>query len=160
MSPSYLYNKGITFWNSYAIADKLNEYFTELGPELAKSIPRPQNSYSNFNTYLGSPCSSIFIFEYTNLDKISEHIQSLKPNCSAGHDGISSKLLKELVNIISPALSVIINQSLCNYIFPSRLEIGKVLHSFKKGDQLSFENYHSISLLTSISKIFQKVLFG
>ena len=159
MLPSYLYNKGIIYSNNHAIADKLNEYFTEVGPELAKSIPRPQNPNSSFNTYLGSPCSSIFTFEYTNPDKISKHIQSLKTKSSAGHDGISSKLLKELVNIISPALSVIINQSLCTGIFPSRLKIGKVLPLFKKGDQFSFENYRPISLLTSISKIFEKVVF-
>ena len=87
---------------------------------------------SSFNTYLGSPCSSIFTFEYTNPDKISKHIQSLRPKSRPGHDGISSKLLKELVNIISPTLSVIINQSLCTGIFPGRLKIGKVLPLFKK----------------------------
>ena len=62
------------------------------------------------------------------------------------------------MNIISPA-SVIINQSLCTGIFPSRLKIGKILPLFKKGDQFSFENYRPISLLTSISKIFEKVVF-
>ena len=41
MSPSYVYNTGITYSNNYAIADKLNGYLTEVGPELAKSIPRP-----------------------------------------------------------------------------------------------------------------------
>ena len=130
-SYSYLYNKGITSSNNHAIADKLNEYFTEVGLELAKSIPRPQNPNSNFNTNLGSPSSSIFTFEYTNPYKISKHIQSLKPKSSAGHDGNSSKLFK-VVNIISPALSVIINQSLCTGIFPNRLKIGKVLPLFKK----------------------------
>ena len=78
MLPSYLYNKGIIYSNNHAIADKLNEYFTDVDPELAKSIPRPQNPNSSFNTYLGSHCSSIFTFEYTNPDKISKHIQSLK----------------------------------------------------------------------------------
>ena len=39
--PSYLYNKVITYSNNYAIADKLNEYFTEVGPGLEKSSPRP-----------------------------------------------------------------------------------------------------------------------
>ena len=79
MLPSYLYNKWIAYSNNHAIDEKLNEYFTEVGPELAKSIPRPQNPNSSFKTYLRSPCSSIFTFEYTNPDKISKHIQSLKP---------------------------------------------------------------------------------
>ena len=45
MSPSYVYNTGITYSNNYAIADKLNGYFTEVGPELAKSIPRPKTKF-------------------------------------------------------------------------------------------------------------------
>ena len=126
MLPSSLYNKIFTYSNNHAIADIINEYFTEVVIELAKSIPRPQNPNSSFNSYLGSPCNSIFTFEYTNSDQISKHIQSFMPKSSAGHDGISSKLLKELVNTVSPALSFIINQSLCTGTFPIRLKIGKV----------------------------------
>ena len=38
MIPCYIYNKGITPSNNHAIADKFNEYFPEVEPELAKSI--------------------------------------------------------------------------------------------------------------------------
>ena len=42
------------------IADKFNEYFTEIGPSLASEID--VSNKSPFNTYLTSPCTSSFYF--------------------------------------------------------------------------------------------------
>ena len=39
------------------------------------------------------------------------------PKCSAGHDGIPSKLLKYIAKIIAPIALIIINQSLSNGMF-------------------------------------------
>ena len=52
-----------------------------------------------------------------------------------------------------------INQSLCSVIFPNKLKLAKVIPLYKKEDQRVFGNYRPISLLSSISKIFEKVAF-
>ena len=142
------------------IADKFNEYFCEIGPKLAESIPSPRNPHVNFQSNLGTPCLDNFIFDYPTAEEIIKHIQNLKPKSSSGYDQISSKLLKEIGPIISQHLCLIINQSLCTGIFPDRLKLAKVIPLFKKGDKLLFENYRPISLLTAISKIFERVVFN
>ena len=53
-----------------------------------------------------------------------------------------------------------INQSLCTGIFPDKLKIAKVIPLYKKDDNKSFGNYRPISLLSSISKIFERVAFN
>ena len=53
-----------------------------------------------------------------------------------------------------------INQSLCSGIFPSILKIAKVLPLFKKDDNRFFGNYRRISLLSSVSKIFERIAFN
>ena len=140
------------------IADKFNEYFTEIGPKLARSIDIANRN--PFNFYLTAPCASSFNFDYTNPDDIGKIIRNLRPKSSAGYDNISTKLLKEIEHVISRPLSIMINQSLCIGIFPDKLKIAKVIPLYKKDDNKSFGNYRPISLFSSISKIFKRVAFN
>ena len=155
--PPYFTDLGIKISDSKTIADKFNEYFTKIGPELARSIDTSHKI--PFDNYLKSPCQLSFQFQYTTPDSIEKIIGDLKPKSSAGYDNLSSKLLKDIKGIISCPLSIIINQSLCSGIFPSKLKLAKVIPLYKKEDQRVFGNYRPISLLSSISKIFEKVAF-
>ena len=57
-------------------------------------------------------------------------------------------------------LTVIINQIFTTGIFPDNLKTAKIHPSLKAGDPLLATNYRPISLLTSISKIFEKNIFN
>ena len=156
--PSRFIHEGTELIGPKNVADKFNEYFTEIGPKLAKSIDTANKA--PFNHYLTTPCAASFNFVYTKPDDIEKIIRNLKPKSSAGYDNISTKLLKEIENVISRPLSIIINQSLCTGIFPDKLKIAKVIPLYKKDDVRSFGNYRPISLLSSISKIFERVAFN
>ena len=72
------------------IANEFNEYFCEIGPKLAKSIPSPHNPHVNVQSNLGTPCQDEFIFEYPTAEEITKHIQNLKPKSSSEYGQISS----------------------------------------------------------------------
>ena len=55
----------------------------------------------------------------------------MKPKSSAGYDNISSKLLIQIGDIIACPFSIIINQSLCTGIFPTKLKLAKVIPLYK-----------------------------
>ena len=86
----------------------------------------------------------------------------MKSKSSSGDDEISSIFLKNesVLSALAPCLSILINQSLCTGIFPTRLKLAKVIPLYKnKGDDFKFENYRPISLLSAISKIYERVVF-
>ena len=56
-------------------------------------------------------------------------------------------------------LTIIVNQSLCTGIFPDKLKIAKVIPLYKKQDEKVIGNYRPISLLSSVSKVFEKIVF-
>ena len=156
--PSCFVHDGAEITGAKTIADKFNEYFTEIGPKLARSIDTTNKK--PFNSYLTAPCAASFNFDYTNPDDIEKIVRNLRPKSSSGYDNISTKLLKEIEHVISRPLSIIVNQSLCTGIFPEKLKIAKVIPLYKKDDNKSFGNYRPISLLSSISEIFERVVFN
>ena len=83
----------------------------------------------------------------------------MKSKNSSGNDDISNRLLKSIKCEISKPLTIIINQSLETGIFPDALKVAKVKPLFKKGDNCCLNNYRPISLLPTISKIFERVMY-
>ena len=88
-----------------------------------------------------------------------ETLNNLKPKPSCGHDEISTKLLKACRLEICKPLTLIINQMLTTGIFPDDLKVAKVIPLFKKGKREILDNYRPISLLPSLSKIFERCDF-
>ena len=87
-------------------------------------------------------------------------IKTLATKNSTGVDSISSHMFQKLAPSFITPLTHIINQSLCTGIFPHRLKIAKAIPLFKKNDPHIFDNYRPISLLSSISKTFENVVFN
>ena len=113
-----------------------------------------------FTDYLDDPTEHRFNFSNFTGNEIVVIINNLKSKNSSGKDGISNKLLKSIKGEISKPLTIIINQCLEIRIFPNALKVAKVKPLYKKGDSWCFNNYRPISLLATISKIFERVMFS
>ena len=99
-------------------------------------------------------------FDCVSESTVMRVIKTLAAKNSTGIDSISTNMLQKLAPLLINPLTHIINQSLCTGIFPNRLKIAKVIPLFKKSDPRIFDNYRPISLLSSISKTFEKVVFN
>ena len=140
------------------IADSFNIFFCEIGERLASNFSNQNNN--DYKQYLHEPASqSIFLFN-TNVTEIINTVRNLKNNNSTGHDGISLKFMKLTLPILAPALVKIFNLSLSSGVYPDKLKIAKVIPIFKKGTKTSVNNYRPISILSSINKIFEKILYS
>ena len=61
---------------------------------------------------------------------------------------------------MSDPISMILNQCTSSGIFPDLLKEAIIIPIFQKGDKLLEKNYRPISLLSNISKIFEKALYS
>jgi len=85
---------------------------------------------------------------------------SLKKSNSTGSDGLTSKTLQLSANFIVPPLTYLINKSFELGIFHSSFKKAKVIPIHKKGNTSRVENYRPISLLSNISKVFEKLMYS
>ena len=149
----------IVDWNSeftehYDIAEKLNVYFSSVGEMISDSCP---NVNSDFREWLrGSYCDSFVYREITTHD-IYKIVNSLK-NKPCHINLVPVRVLKFISEIISPILCVLVNSSVLSGVFPESLKLARIVPLFKGGDPSSMKNYRPISILSSMSKIFEKVM--
>ena len=138
------------------IANSLNSYFVNVGPNLAGKIKIPK--HSNHKVYLKEKDTNTFDFTKVDELEVNSIIDHLSPKTSYGFDGISTILLKQCKKAIIKPLQIIINQALTTGIFPDKLKIAKVQPIYKNEDQTVIKNDRPISLLPSISKVFEKII--
>ena len=139
-------DKGVAVPN-VAVANNFNQYFTDL--------PTCDNVDMDFIQECVPLCDRTFFLSPVCEQDVILFINSLKNSCASGHDGISNNLLKQCKYVLSNVLCFLINWSAVSGIFPNQLKLAKVAPIFKKGDKNQYENFRGISLLTSISKIFE-----
>jgi hypothetical protein len=137
------------------IADFFNNYFSNIGTTLDKKIPvnnKDPTSYIPSNSN-----ASIFLRPCTK-EELLKYITNLR-NCAAGWDQVPSSLLQENQLVIAECLVHIINLSLIQGIFPNELKVAILVPIYKAGTKSDTGNYRPISLLSTFSKNFERVMF-
>ena len=102
-----------------------------------------------------------FSFNHVNLftvDHVDKAIKNLDTSKATGCDGISAKVLTIARPIISVTLTSIFNQIVTTSIFPDQCKLADVRPIYKKADPLAKKNYRPVSILTTISKLFERLL--
>ncbi len=141
-----------------AMANALNEFFITAASSIVDQIPptdKPPDS---------DPEPEIFhpLFSFTNSpvtrSEVSEVIKILKDKKTQDYCGISINFIKSISDQLLIPLQHIINLSLESSVVPKQMKIAKVVPLFKNGDPLSMDNYRPISLLSSFSKILEKIV--
>ena len=92
--------------------------------------------------------------------EIVKIINKLPAKHSSGYDNISNVLLKKLNNVLSPIICKLCNMSLSTGTFPDVMKIAEVVPLYKSKSPHEGCNYRPISLLTTISKILEKVMYS
>lgn len=136
------------------MANKLNDYFINTPINLVENLPQV-----NFNNNIPMN-NKTFIFDDVTENEILHIVKSLKNKSSSGHDEVSNIILKKCIHYILKPLCYIINNSLKYGIFPDLLKLALIIPIYKNGDESNIENYRPISLLSSFSKIFEKVVYN
>jgi hypothetical protein len=127
-------------------AECFNNYFTNIGPDMAKNI---DNGDRNFKDYITTTTSS-FNFQTVSESHVYRLLLSLNPRKSTGIDKIPAKFIRIAAPVITNSLTKIYNMAIIS---------ATVLFEWKitRNDPRNLlNNYRPISILPVVSKLFEK----
>ena len=142
-----------------AMAEALNDFFTNAASLIVDQIPPTDRPPPNT---LNEPEVIHPLFSLTNSpvtrSEIAEIFKLLQDKKTQDYCGISINFIKNFSDQLVMPLQHIINLSFETSVVPNQMKIAKVIPLFKSGDPLSMDNYRPISLLSSFSKILEKIV--
>lgn len=144
--------------NDLVKANEFNKYFLSCIADLKDQMEvRPGDTINFFGTL--SESRHIFKLQNINLQEMKNIIVNMKCDKSAGSDNISPRFVRECVNELAPMLMEIYNKIINLSDFPDNLKIHKIIPIPKQINASTVDKYRPISVLSTIDKIFGKVLF-
>lgn len=137
--------------------DIMNNFFVNIVSDLISALPKTRNNALNMLHAVATP-NTTFILELTNAEEVGNVIMSLKNSSCLDVYNLNSKIINNVVDLVSLPLSLLINACFRSGKFPDAFKVNKVIPIFKKGDPDNMNNYRPISIIPIFAKIFEIIL--
>ena len=158
------------------LAQNFNDYFVNIA--LSLSITSFQENDDNVNNYnidniitkfeghlsivatkeQMKKFNKTFTFQYVSTDKVDSIIKKVNSKKVSKSDDISTKVIKEFKTFFAEFLSKNFNSSLETGYFPEDFTCAEVAPIYKKNHKKDKSNYRPISLLSNISKVYERCM--
>ena len=159
--------------NDLNISNIMNDYFVNISKNLeikpsevdpSKSLHEITKTFKNHHSIQRIKCSyaslkNVFNFSSVDEEEVREEINNLSLKKATIKGDIPVNILKENIEIYISYLTNTINDCIRNGFFPQELKLAVVSPLFKKKDNLDKENYRPVSVLTHLSKVFERILY-
>ena len=120
----------------------LTIFFINIGKKLAEKddyvLKNETINASNNFSFDNSFSERIVNSEIINI------VNNFKDDTAAGHDMITCKLLKYIIELVADPLVYIFNKSIQQGIFPDNLKLAVIKPIYKAGDKKNINNYKPI----------------
>ena len=147
------------YTKSEDIAAKLNQYFSSIS-EIFKDTDSEQldTDFNKLKHFVDSkvPNNTYFKIPVITSEQVCRIISTLDSSKAIGLDGIGPRIIKLIDHLLSPSIAALINKSMLTGRFPDQFKLAKVFPIHKTGSKSDPANYRPISILPTISKIFER----
>ena len=142
------------------VENNIDHNFTETDDLVLNAI----NKFKNHPSIImikrkNNPCGS-FSFSSVQYDDILKKAKNLDTAKASQESDIPTKIIKTNCEFLAQYFCENIIYCICHSILPFNLKSGDVTPVFKKNSKNSKEKYHPINILSNVSKIYERYLYG
>ena len=137
----------------------LNKYFVELPLSIVKSLPPPVDTPLNLCFVTPTNETKFSLTDVSNLE-MRQLIKGLKNSHTRDVYGISTNFIKSCVSLYVSPLTKLVNSAFDSSQFPESLKQALVVPLFKGGNSNDVGNYRPISILPTLSKVYERALYN
>ena len=153
---------GICFEES-RVADSFNDFFTTIAHKLVKELPSGIGKFTSsfFTIFYKSKGILLdsFKFSSVNQHEVEKFLCGMSRDKATGIDGIPARFLRDGATEISKPITHIINVSISSGKVPSEFKIARVVPLHKKKSKTDAGNYRPVSILSCLSKVFERIIY-
>ena len=141
-------------YSGNVVSRKFIEYFTNIGIKITAKFAKKNN---RFKSYLTNRVVKDFQMTPITPIEVDSIIAGLKNNGN-NPNLISTSVLKNSKDILTPIICHLINLFVEQGYFPDNLKSGRITPIYKGGERESINNYRPVCSLHPLSKIIEKVI--
>ena len=137
------------------VCETLNEFFTSISRTVTtEARPLPDLSHITKNR----PATQDLSLKETNPLEVKETLMKIKSHKATGSDLIPPLAVKQSAEVLCYPLCTLINHIFDNGKIPQQRKLGEVTPVYKKDCRLDKSNYRPITILPSLSKVFETIV--
>ena len=144
--------------NAKSITSAFCHHFANVGEKYADKIRKSNKKIENYLRNIEINKHSLFLTPILESE-LQLLINALPNKMSSGFDNINNVLLKQLCNSVLKPMTICVNKSLTEGLFPQSMKLADVCPLFKSKEKSNTNNYRPISLLLTLSKLLEKVVY-
>ena len=160
--PTQLFYQGNMLNKPAAVAAATNDFFIKKVKNIIAGIPRVDTDPLSKLRERMATRSCSFTLRPVTEEEVTVIIHKTKPTTATGVDFIDNNTIKLVADLITPALTHIINMSISTATFPTTYKWSKVTPLMKKStlDPILPASYRPVNQLVGLSKVLERCVFG
>ena len=149
----------VTYHSGKEVSNILAKHFSSIGKNYDGKIDKSTTPLDKYLNKIPKNKNSMYLSPM-NETEINKVILGLPNKKSYGYDKINNCLLKELCSLIITLLTIVFNKSLEEGVFPDSMKNADTVPLFKSKCSSNCNNYRPISLLITLSKLLEKIVYS
>ncbi|CAH2095709.1 unnamed protein product [Euphydryas editha] len=150
--PSKFTHNNIDYTKGDDICNAFNKFFESV-------FLKPQRANSTIPISFTHPCNDCLSKVNVNKQNLLKYLRTLDKSKGAGCDGIPPLFFASCADSLCYPISILFDRSLQEGIFPDAWKKAQIVPIHKKGSKSLIANYRPISILNTIAKLFEKVVY-